>query len=173
MRLLFSLDKKDYADCTYTFVRNSARSIILRDGKVAMIHSLKQDYYKFPGGGIEKDESPAEAMIRETREEAGLVVRPETVREYGYVHRIQRGGMDPNECFIQDNFYYFCEAEEEILPPQMEDYEVEAGFELEFVDARRAIRTNRESALDNRYHTMLQREAQVLELLIEEGYING
>lgn len=171
MRLLFSIDKQDYADCTYTFVRNSARSIILRDGKVAMIHSLRDDYYKFPGGGIEKDETPVEAMIRETREEAGLVVRPETVREYGLVHRIQRGGVDPNECFIQDNFYYICEAEEEIHPPQMEDYEQAAGFTLEFVDARHAIRTNWESALENRYHTMLHREARVLEMLIEEGLI--
>ena len=172
MRLLFEIDKQDYADCTYTFVRNSARSIILRDGKVAMIHSLKQDYYKFPGGGIEADETPVEAMIRETREEAGLVVRPETVREYGLVHRIQRGGVDPNECFIQDNFYYLCDAEDEILPPQMEDYEAEAGFTLEFVDARHAIRTNRESTLENRYQTMLLREARVLEMLIEEGYID-
>jgi len=172
MRLLFEIDKQDYADCTYTFVRNSARSIILRGGKVAMIHSLKQDYYKFPGGGIEAEETPVEAMIRETREEAGLVVRPETVREYGLVHRIQRGGVDPNECFIQDNFYYLCDAEAEILPPQMEDYEAEAGFTLEFVYARRAIRTNRESALENRYQTMLLREARVLEMLIEEGYID-
>lgn len=171
MRLLFEIDKQDYADCTYTFVRNSARSIILRGGKVAMIFSLKQDYYKFPGGGIEADETPVEAMIRETREEAGLVVRPETVREYGLVHRIQRGGVDPNECFIQDNFYYICEAEEEIHPLQMEDYEQAAGFTLEFVDVRHAIRTNRESALENRYHTMLHREARVLEMLIEEGLI--
>ena len=172
MRLIFESDKQDYADCTYTFVRNSARSIILRGGKVAMIFSLKQDYYKFPGGGIEADETPVEAMIRETREEAGLVVRPETVREYGLVHRIQRGGVDPNECFIQDNFYYICEAEEEIHPLQMEDYEQAAGFTLEFVDARHAIRTNRESALENRYHTMLHREARVLEMLIEEGIVD-
>jgi len=34
MRLLFAIDKQDYADCTYTFVRNSARSIILREAKV-------------------------------------------------------------------------------------------------------------------------------------------
>ena len=87
MRLLFELDLHDYAECTRTFVRNSARSIIIRNGKVAMVHSLKYDYYKFPGGGIEKGESPVDAMIRETREEAGLVVIPETVREYGYVHR--------------------------------------------------------------------------------------
>jgi len=171
MRLLFAIDKQDYAACTYTFVRNSARSIILRDGKIAMIHSLKHGYYKFPGGGIEPGEGPIAAMIRETREEAGLIVRPDTVREYGCVHRIQRGGQDPNECFIQDNFYYICDAEEETLPPQMEDYEEEAGFTPEFVDARIAIRANRERALDNRYHTMLLREARVLELLIEEGVI--
>ena len=172
MRLLFTIDKQDYAGCTCTFVRNSARSIIQRGGEVAMIHSLKHGYYKFPGGGIEKGEDPVTAMIRETREEAGLIVKPDTVREYGYVHRIQRGGKDPNECFIQDNFYYLCDAEAEILPPQMEDYEAEAGFTLEFVDARHAARTNRESALENRYQTMLLREARVLEMLIEEGVVD-
>ena len=94
MRLLFEMDKKDYDQCTHTFTRNSARSIIIRDGKVAMIHSIKYDYYKFPGGGIENDGDPVEAMIRETREEAGLVVVPESIKEYGYVHRIQRSDKD-------------------------------------------------------------------------------
>ena len=108
MRLLFEMDKKDYGQCTHTFTRNSARSIIISDGKVAMIHSIKYDYYKFPGGGVEKGEDPIEAMIRETREEAGLVVIPESVKEYGYVHRIQRSDIDATECFVQDNFYYLC-----------------------------------------------------------------
>ena len=171
MRLLFAIDLHDYAACTHTFRRDSARAIILREGRVAMVHSRRDDYYKFPGGGIEKDESPIDAMMRETREEAGLIVRPETVREYGYVHRIQRGGQDPQECFIQDNYYYLCEAEAEALPPQMEAYEAEAGFEPVFVDARAAIRVNRECAAGSRYHTMLLREAQVLEMLIEEGII--
>lgn len=99
MRLLFEMDLHDYADCTHNFVRNSARSIIIRHKKVAMIHSLKYDYYKFPGG-IEGAESPVDAMIRETCEEAGLVVKPETVQEYGYVHRIQRSDSDrPNVLF--------------------------------------------------------------------------
>lgn len=171
MRLLFTIDLQDYADCTCTFVRNSARSIILRGGKVAMIHSLKRGCYKFPGGGIEAGEDPVTAMIRETREEAGLIVKPETVREYGYVHRIQRDAKDPAKCFIQDNFYYICDTEDEALPPQMEAYEEEAGFTPVFVDARHVIRANRESALNNRYRTMLLREARVLELLIEEGVI--
>ena len=53
MRLLFEMDKKDYGECAHSFTRDSARSIIIRNGKIAMIHSLKYDYYKFPGGGIE------------------------------------------------------------------------------------------------------------------------
>ncbi len=68
MRLLFEMDKKDYGECTQTFARDSARSIIIRDGRIAMIHSQKYDYYKFPGGGIENGENPVEAMIRETQE---------------------------------------------------------------------------------------------------------
>ena len=81
MRLLFEMDKKDYGKCTHAFVRNSARSIIIVNNKIAMIHSLKYDYYKFPGGGIESGENPIDAMIRETREESGLVVKPETIKE--------------------------------------------------------------------------------------------
>ena len=111
MRLLFEMDKQDYENCTHSFVRNSARSIIISNRKIAMIHSEKYDYYKFPGGGIESGEDPVAAMIRETREEAGLVVKFETVKEYGYVHRIQRSDQDAAECFIQDSYYYLCEAE--------------------------------------------------------------
>jgi len=38
MRLLFDLDRKDYEHCTHTYVRNSARSIIIFNGKIAMVH---------------------------------------------------------------------------------------------------------------------------------------
>ena len=100
MKLLFNLDRKDYEQCTHTYVRNSARSIIISFGQVAMIYSLKYNYYKFPGGGTRDGENPVDAMIRETMEEAGLKVLPETVREYGIVHRIQKSTVDESECFI-------------------------------------------------------------------------
>lgn len=32
MRLLFEMDKKDYTWCTHTYIRNSARSVIIADG---------------------------------------------------------------------------------------------------------------------------------------------
>jgi 2,3-bisphosphoglycerate-dependent phosphoglycerate mutase len=50
MKLLFSIDKKNYNQNAPVFRRPSVRGIILRDGRVAMMHSLKYSYYKLPGG---------------------------------------------------------------------------------------------------------------------------
>ncbi len=172
MRLLFELDTKDYYDCTHTHIRDSARSIIIDSGRAAMIHSLKYDYYKFPGGGIEKDETPIDAVIRETREEAGLTVIPETVIEYGYVHRIQKSAVDSTERFIQDNYYYLCSAERTVADQWLDDYEVEERFTLEYVEPTAAIKANRTEDHGPKDPVMLEREAKVLEMLISEGYFS-
>ncbi len=170
MRLLFELDKKDYASCTRSYVRNSARSIILSGGRIAMVHSLKYDYYKFPGGGIEAGESPVDALIRETREEAGLAVIPASIREYGYVHRVQKSTTHQAERFVQDNYYYLCEVEERVGAQKLDDYESEERFTLEYVEPELAIRINRAQSHGPKEPLMIEREAMVLEMLIAEGY---
>ncbi len=171
MRLLFEMDKKDYGGCTQTFKRDSARSIIIRNGKIAMIHSQKYDYYKFPGGGIENGESPMEAMIRETREEAGLTVLPETVKEYGYVHRIQKSDYSPAECFVQDNYYYLCDAVGGQAAQNLDEYEKQESYQLEYIEPALAIAKNRRVRESPHNPMMFEREARVLEMLLLEGLI--
>ena len=171
MRLLFEIDKRDHALCSRTFVRNSARSIILAGNRIAMVHSLKYDFYKFPGGGIEPGESAVDAMIRETREETGLAVRPETVREYGYVHRVQKSVQDPSERFVQENYYYLCEVAGPPGPQDPDAYEAEEGYALEYVEPETAIRKNRSAPGNPHDPAMLEREARVLELLLSEGLL--
>ena len=171
MRLLFEMDRHDYDGCTRLFIRNSARSIMIRDGTVAMIHSRKYDYFKFPGGGIERGEDPVEAMIRETREESGLQVIPGTVREYGYVHRIQRSDSDPAAAFVQDNYYYLCAAEDKLVSQDLDAYEAQEAYTLEFTDPRLAIRKNRHVGPSPYNGMMFEREARVLEMLMAEGYL--
>ncbi len=171
MKLLFEMDMKDYGECTHAFRRDSARGIIIRCNKVAMIHSQKYDYYKFPGGGIENGEDPIEAMIRETREEAGLTVIPETVREYGYVHRIQKSDKDPSECFIQDNYYYLCDVVDEIVSQNLDEYERSEFYQLEYIEPSLAIEKNR-SVKESPYNRMMfEREVLVLETLMSEGLV--
>lgn len=172
MRLLFEMDSKDYEQCTRVFTRNSARSIIINNHKIAMIHSVKYDYYKFPGGGIKDGENPVDAMIRETREESGLIVNPETIKEYGYVHRIHKSDTDDSEVFIQNNFYYLCEVNEQAVSQELDDYEAEEDFTLEYVEPMAAINKNRCENHSPKTRIMLEREARVLELLLSEGFFS-
>lgn len=72
MRILFEMDKKDYVPNGSVFSRPSARAIIIKDGKIAMVYSKKYNYYKFPGGGIEVDECMEDALIREVLREQRL-----------------------------------------------------------------------------------------------------
>lgn len=81
MRVLFCMGEKS-ADGR-VFVRPSARCIAIEGDRVAMVHSLQYDYYKFPGGGIEPQETREQALVRETQEEAGLLVIPDSIREFG------------------------------------------------------------------------------------------
>ncbi|MBQ6654725.1 MAG: GNAT family N-acetyltransferase [Erysipelotrichaceae bacterium] len=170
MRLLFELDNRDYQQCTRTYRRDSARSIIISRGRIAMVHSRKYDYYKFPGGGIRNNEDPVDAMIRESREEAGLIIMPETVREYGCVHRIQQSDSDEDECFIQDNYYYLAEAQDKPVAQDLDDYEAGEGYTLEFVEPDMAIEKDYAVSGTPYNKLMFIREARVLELLKEEGY---
>lgn len=170
MRLLFEIDKKDYNPNGVPAVRHSARCIHIKNGRIAMIHSAKYDYYKLPGGGIEAGESKENAMIREAREEAGLVVIPESVREYGYVHRVKKNTHGDGDYFLQDNFYYLCDVEDDLRPQELDDYEADEKFTLEYVEPDQAIFVNRYKYHGPKDQGMLEREVRVLELLKTEGY---
>lgn len=66
-----------------------------------MIQSQKYGEYKFPGEGIEKNESHLDTLLRETREETELHIIPSSVKEYGET-LIIRKGINQNEIFEQD-----------------------------------------------------------------------
>ena len=169
MRSLFEIDTKDYDINGTTVSRPSARGIIIKDGKLAMIHSIKYDYYKFPGGGIEKNEQKENALIREVLEETGLDVIPQTIKEYGMVHRIQKG--DYEDVFIQDNYYYLCDVEDNAHEQKLDDYEKEEKFTLEYVSPKQVIDANKACASKEADQIMLERECKVIGILAQERYI--
>ena len=171
MRLLFEMDMKDYDVNGKVGVRPSVRGIIIRDGKIGMVHSLKYDYYKFPGGGIESGENHIEALVREVLEESGMVVISDTIKEYGLVHRVQKGIEE--DIFIQDNYYYICQVEKDVVPQCLDDYEADELFTLEFVEPMAAVKRNRDKGHGPKASAMLEREARVLELLLLDGYFKA
>ncbi|UCZ51757.1 NUDIX domain-containing protein [Bacillus shivajii] len=58
-------------------MRNRGSAIVIEKNKVALIRRKRvgQVYYVFPGGGVEKGETPEQATIREAYEELGIHVQ--------------------------------------------------------------------------------------------------
>lgn len=67
-------------DCGWVHWRNAkpcAGALVVRNGKVLLVRRIIEPflgYWDIPGGFCEADEHPAEAAIRETREETGLEI---------------------------------------------------------------------------------------------------
>ena len=97
--------------------------------------------YVFPGGNIEEGESNIEALIRETKEEAGLIVKHQSIKEFGIVSEIRKN-IYVEGIFEQNDFYYTCDVEEEILKQELSEGEKEIGYQLEFVTIDKAISVN-------------------------------
>lgn len=166
---LFTMDIKNYDASFPHSKRPSVRAIIYKDGKLAMVHSKAQNYVKFPGGGIEETEDHPKALIREVLEEVGLNIIPETINEFGLVTILQLSHIHENTIFEQESFYYTCEVEDGIAEQNLDEYESEAMFTLEYVSIEEAIALN----LNANHHgvdpVMIERETRILSLLAN-GY---
>jgi 8-oxo-dGTP pyrophosphatase MutT (NUDIX family) len=168
MRLLFEIDFKDYNPSWKIVTRPSARAIIIKDNKVYMIHSMKYDYYEFPGGGIEKGESIIDCLVRETKEEAGLIIKNESIEEFGYVHRIHKDKYDNELTFVQDNYYYLCDVEDIMINQSLSEREKEDGFILELVDFNTVFNVNKNNDHGPVFSPLIiERDTKVLEMAIE------
>lgn len=171
LRELFTIDLKNYKENGTVGKRPSVRGVIIKNGKIAMMHSLKYDYYKLPGGGIEEGEELRDTLVREVKEESGLVVKKDTIKEFGYVRRIEKGMFE--DIFMQENYYYLCDVEYDVSSQELDDYEAEEGFTLEFVTPEYAINVNnigdhKEKVEKQTFTGMLTRENRVLQMVIDE-----
>ena len=85
--------------------RTRVAGIILMQGGIALMHRKDvkkrkdfQEYYTFPGGGLEEGETPEEGTIREIKEEFGIDVKINR-KLYEMV----------SEKFNQKEIFYLCE----------------------------------------------------------------
>lgn len=166
MKQLFEIDLHDYNQDSKIFRRPSARAIIIQKNKIALVYSQKEKYYKFPGGGIGINEDAHSALVREVREEVGLIVIPDSITEFGSVMRRQRSNVTPDTIFEQENFYFFFRTQDLITKQELDDYEKEAGFVLRLVDINDAIQVNRNYRSDDFFNEiMIRREMMVLQMV--------
>lgn len=145
--------------------RQAVRAVIRRGGHLLMVHSTVAGDYKFPGGGIEAGESPAEALAREVREECGVAVvhvagMPTIVVEE------RRPGQHAGSTLSMRSSYHECEVDhDQGHPRDLDPYEADLGFEPAWVTVEDAVRVNAEILARGGAQPWVARELSVLRRL--------
>ena len=127
--------------------RNSAKAIVLNDGKILVNKCISRfgDYYALPGGGQRSGETLMEAVKRELLEETGYAVEP--LRLSGIYERISEG-RDEGLCH-KIYFIFFCRLSNSVRRRPTEQDHFQVG--MEWIDLKdisgknlfpRAIRDN-------------------------------
>lgn len=104
-------------------MRVRVAGVIIKDDKILLMRRVKngREYFVFPGGAVEKGESPKDALVREIKEELSLDAKPDKLllemvntdyqqKEYYYLVKDFRGevalGGEEKENMNKDNQYY-------------------------------------------------------------------
>ena len=147
--------------------REAVRAIILNKDSVFMIHNNKGDY-KFPGGGVNKDETHMKALEREIKEETGYLLESVT-REIGTVIERNIDKYDIDSVFEMISYYYVCKIYDKLTFQELDDYETELGFQPVWVNIDKAIKKNEELLNDEtkEKNDWIYRETLILKTLKE------
>ncbi len=144
--------------------REAIRAVILRNNKILLIHTNKGDY-KFPGGGVEGQESHSECLIREVAEETGYI-NCVIKDKLGSVMERKLDEYDKTALFQMTSHYYLCELkDDEKITQQLDDYESAQEFSPEWILLNDAIEQNEKCMSIFEKNTWLKREIFVLKEL--------
>lgn len=125
-------------------VREAGRAVVFdEDGKIALLHVTKKNYYKLPGGGVEDGEDKIIALKRECQEEIGCDV--EVVSEIGSI-------VEYRKMFTlkQTSYCYLAKVKGKKGVPEFTNSEKRNGFENVWLHYDEALKALIESkALNN------------------------
>jgi len=147
-----------------TVQRTAVRAIICRGQDLLMVFSSAVGDYKFPGGGVDNDESHQQALARELREECGASLLS-VDGELGAVIEYDFAEEKDFDVFKMTSHYYFCRVGDGFDAQKLDDYERDLGFKPVWVNIDDAISANRLLIDSQTPPDWLKREIFVLEHL--------
>ncbi|WP_318614639.1 NUDIX hydrolase [Sporosarcina sp. YIM B06819] len=146
--------------------REAVRAIICTNNKILLARSDRGDY-KFPGGGVEENESYSEALVREVREETGYI----NCIVKGLMGVVIERKMDEfvnGHVFEMTSHYYPCELTNvETISQELDEYESIFKFTPQWVGIEDAIKQNESLITRFENNSWLKRETFVLKELKE------
>ncbi|ANU21062.1 hypothetical protein BBI15_13135 [Planococcus plakortidis] len=158
------LEEKGLKKINKIFERKAVRAVIMSGHNILLVQSNRGDY-KFPGGGVEENESDTEGLVREIREETGYI-NCEVKEWVGTVIERRSDEYEMDVVFEMTSHYYIAELKnEEKLPLQLDDYESVLDFTPEWVALEEAILQNERLIQQVERNSWLKRETFVLKQL--------
>ena len=122
--------------------RRASRGIVLReDGKIAVFNKANKNEYKLPGGGIEGDEEPEKAFLREALEETGC-----EVEIMGFLGTIEE--IKTKESFLQTSYVYVSKVINDTKQLHVTQKEKDEGARLVWETPENALKLIK-SSFDN------------------------
>lgn len=143
----------DYKEKNITiFKRTAVRGIIFDKDKLLLVKTKHGDY-KFPGGGVNKGETPEQALLREIAEETGYA-DVSVCCKFGHAFEQNIDWFVDNAYFQMDSYYFICKLNSDLrCDTHQEDYEKDLGYEAVKIDLKTAYYDNQKlhiKALDGR-----------------------
>lgn len=150
----FDENAPDFDD-SKAWQREAVRAILLNtEGKIALIHAQKYNYYKLPGGGIQPNENHEQALRRELLEEVGAEIK--IIGEVGKIEELRTG----SNHMRQISYTYIAEVVGEIGETHLEADEQAEEFKTVWAAADEAEKLLRfgnvssEKGLSQRFMTL-------------------
>jgi len=140
--------------------RHAIRAVIRKEDLILLVQSANGDV-KFPGGGIETQETQADALKREVLEETGYTATA-IGKHIGYIEELRDDFESDRQLFAMRSDYYEVTIEATQQPLNLDDYEAELGFHPVWLTLNQAIEAN-ENCLEPKRWTI--RDTKILTFL--------
>lgn len=147
MRKLLALDYKDYEETMPVYEKCSVRAIIMQNGRLA-VQKSRDGEYKILGGVVEDGESHLETILREVEEEAGMLVKPDSLRPIGMIEEKRLDVFDKSRIYSCHTYFYFCEVTKERVPLKLTECEIAKGYTPDWELPERIVESNRSRIKD-------------------------
>ena len=99
-------------------IQKSAGLLIIKNNKILLLHPTGADenIYSIPKGHIEKNETTIEAAIRETYEEAGIIINDYDINKTEHIieYRNKHGKLYKNV------YYFIVHIPDELYPDKLD-----------------------------------------------------
>ncbi len=167
--------QKENIKMTNPRIRIGARGIVINEeGKIAIFNKSNKNEYKLPGGGVDDNEKPEDAFIREVLEETGMDI--EIIEELGTIEEHKS-----YDNFKQISHVFVGKVVEDTKKLNLTQKEIDEGGKLEWLDLDEALIKITKciddllpSKYENLYHTkfIVTRDKSILEYYINKRRLN-